>query len=177
MNNKDLLELHTACGAWCNGDKTYYVKHSENIWDCPGARSLFSIHFSPDELPVPQNLRKARVLMERMSKLRLYDAPIQVSSYLTSKDSKEDHGQKLAQLHIYKIEFQDILFPPRLNPGFYSEGAWLSPEQILEKIDGKTPGAGIRAWLDYSLPNKIEGIEEVKGITNPKEEKSLTERV
>lgn len=144
---EDLPELHAVIGVRHSGERTYYVKRSLKMENYPGLWSLLSIQFDPDELPDPQDTWRAQLLMERLSAERLGGIPIQAKKYLISGNSTDNPYDKNVILHLYEIE---LLEEPVLNPDYYTDAAWLTPEEYERRTSGERCGLCLRLWADYA---------------------------
>ncbi len=139
--------LHAVIGVWHSDDVTLYVKRSEKMQNYPGVWSLFSIQFRPDQLPDPKDLSTVQRLMQKMSKERLGGEPVTVKAHLISGDSDDNPIGKHVHLHLYEIELQR---EPKLNPDYYDDGAWLTPEEYERRSAGQRSGLCLRLWSDYA---------------------------
>lgn len=138
--------LDAVIGVWYRGARTYYVKRSLHMQNYPGAWSLFSIQFDPDEFPEPFDLKAAQRVMERMSAQRLHAAPIRVTRFLTASTCTNNPIDKIVRLRLYRVEFDA---EPALNPEYYTDGAWMTAEEYAERRADATCGSCIRMWSDY----------------------------
>ena len=55
-------------------------------------------------------------------------------------------------LHMYEIRFET---EPVLNPAFYTDSAWLEPEEYLARSKDSTCGLCMRMWSDYCVRNGL----------------------
>ncbi len=120
----------------------------------PDLWSLFSIQFSPNELSEPEDLSKVQRLMQRMSQERLGGELITVKKHLIAGDSDHNPINRHVYLQLYEIEFD---MEPKLNPDYYIDGAWLTPEQYERRSAGQQCGLCLRLWSDYAW---LEGITD-----------------
>lgn len=139
--------LHAIIGVWHSGPITYYVKRSEKMQNYPGLWSLFSIQFRPEELSDPEDLSSVQRLMQKLSKERLYGEPVTVKAHLISGDSDNNPIDRHVFLHLYEIELGK---EPELNPNYYDDGAWLTPEEYERRSAGRRCGLCLRLWSDYA---------------------------
>lgn len=117
----------------------------------PGVWSLLSIQFTPDEID-PLSIPSVQPLFERMSAERLGGAPIRLLRYLTSGSCAKNPMNRRVVLHLYEVEIDD---PIALNPRFYSDDAWLTPDEYEERARGKTCGLCMRLWSDYAVKHGL----------------------
>lgn len=147
-----LTKLHAVIGVWHRGPLTYYVKRSPNMQNYPGIWSLLSCKYQPREIENPEDLTSAQVLMERMSKQRLDGVPIKVLDHLISGDSQKNPYELDVYLHLYSIELSR---EPKLNPHYYTEGAWLNADEYERRSAGQECGLCLRLWSDYAWLARI----------------------
>lgn len=140
--------INAIIGVWYSGNKTFYVKRSAKMQNYPLVWSLLSIQFKPEELPDQLDLDAVQKLMEKMSAERLGSTPVKVVQYLTSATCSDNPMQTRVALHLYRIEFDR---PPELNPEFYLDSAWLTPDEYTERSKNSTCGLCLRMWSDYCL--------------------------
>jgi hypothetical protein len=140
--------IHAVIGVRHHGNSTYYVKRSMEMKNYPGVWSLFSIQYKPYELPDPTQLRgSVDGLFRRMSKERLGGAAVQVTKYLTSGSSDDNPMGVDVYLHLYSIVLPE---EPRLNPRYYTDAAWLRPEEYEDRCADRACGLCLRLWADYA---------------------------
>jgi hypothetical protein len=140
--------INAVIGVWHNGPSTYYVKRSLLMSNYPGVWSLFSIQFTPAELPDPRLVGGAvKDLFRRMSRDRLGGVPVTVAKYLTSGSSEDNPMGVEVSLHLYKIELHKA---PRLNEQYYTDGAWLLPAEYENRCADQMCGLCLRLWADYA---------------------------
>lgn len=147
-------ELHAVIGVRFSGNRTYYVKRSKKMENYPAVWSLPSIKYDPAWLRNPNDLSKVQSLMENMSKQRLGSVPIRVKRHLTSGNDPNSPVGRHVHLHLYEIEFGE---EPRLNPDYYTDAAWLTPERYEEISAGQACGLCLRLWSDYAWMTGISG--------------------
>lgn len=140
-------ELHAVIGVRFNGDVTYYVKRSEKMTNYPSVWSLLSIQFDPAWLKNPEDLDKVQSLMEKMSDERLCGAPILVKRHLISGDDPDSPVGRHVHLHLYEVDLPE---EPQLNPDYYTDAAWLSPEEYENVSAGQACGLCLNLWSDYA---------------------------
>lgn len=140
--------IHAVIGVRHHGESTYYVKRSLEMVNYPGVWSLFSIQFQPYQLPDPTTTGGAvDELFRRMSVERLGGVPVHVVRYLTSGSSDDNPMDVDVHLHLYEIRLPE---DPRLNPRFYTDGAWLSPDEYEDRCADQVCGLCLRLWADYA---------------------------
>jgi hypothetical protein len=145
MNDKP---IHAVIGVRRRGDSTFYVKRSMEMSNYPGVWSLFSIQFSPEELPDPRSLGPTvNRLFAKMSNERLGGVPVEVESYLTSGSSDDNPMGVDVHLHLYEIRLAD---EPRFDARYYTDGAWLRPEEYELRCADEICGLCLRLWADYA---------------------------
>ena len=145
--SEPLKKLHAVIGVGYKDNLTLYVKRSEKMENYPGVWSLLSIRFDPEELDDPGDLVTVQQLMEKMSRERLNSTPIAVKQHLTSADSAKNPINRHVFLHLYEVE---LLEEPVLNPDFYADSAWLTPEEYEECSKDAQCGLCLRMWSDYA---------------------------
>jgi hypothetical protein len=140
--------IHAIIGVRHRGDSTYYVKRSLEMPNYPGVWSLFSRQFTPYEFPNPQMLGgMTDELFRRMSEERLGGVPVKVVKYLTFGSSDDNPMGVDVNLHLYEIVLPE---EPRLNPDYYTDAAWLSPEEYEGRCADQVCGLCLRLWADYA---------------------------
>lgn len=145
-------EIHAVIGVWYKDGRTFYVRRSPKMANYPNVWSLLSIQFSPTTMAHDTSIEVVQSLMERMSKQRLGGVGIQVRRYLTSAHCSNNPMDKLVFLHMYSIELDD---EPELNPDYYTESAWLTPEEYVERSRDSACGLCLRMWSDYSVRHRL----------------------
>jgi hypothetical protein len=141
-------EIHAMIGVWFKDGKTFYVRRSEKMQNYPNVWSLLSIRFEPTSFAHDTDLVVARDLMERMSRERLSGIGITVCRYLTSAHCFSNPTGSRVFLHMFEVELDDL---PMLNPEYYSDFAWLTPEEYAARSVGASCGLCVRMWSDYSV--------------------------
>ena len=145
---KQKQPIHAVIGVRYHGASTYYVKRSLKMANYPGVWSLFSIQFKPHELRNPKQVGgEVDELFGRMSEGRLGGVPVKVKSYLTSGSSDENPMGVEVNLHLYEVALAE---EPRLDPRYYTDAAWLRPEEYEHLCAGQACGLCLRLWADYA---------------------------
>lgn len=140
--------IHAVIGVRHRGDSTYYIKRSVEMENYPGVWSLFSIQYKPYELEDPRQVGGAvNELFRRMSEQRLGGVPVKVARYLTSGSSDSNPMGVDVNLHLYEIALPE---EPRLNPRYYTDGAWLCPDEYENRCADQMCGLCLRLWADYA---------------------------
>lgn len=145
-NSMKTPPITAVIGVWYDKDKTFYVKRSDKMQNYPLVWSLLSIQFKPDEFPDHLDIAAAQKLMEKMSAERLGGTPVKVLNYLTSATCSDNPMNTRVTLHLYRIEFEKT---PALNSEFYTDSAWLTPDEYSEWSKNSTCGLCLRTWSDY----------------------------
>ena len=145
-------EINAVIGVCYEGTKTLYVKRSANMENYPGVWSLFSIQFDPDELTDHLDLSNVQRLMSKMSEQRLGNIHTKVKGYISSTVCTENPINSIVKLHLYSIAFEES---PLLNPEYYSDMAWLTGDEYLDKRGDRTCGSCMRMWSDYCVKQGI----------------------
>ncbi len=143
-NNRHILDA--VIGVWFHANRTFYVQRSDKMKNYPGAWSLFSIQFTPDELRDSTDLGAAQRLVERMSHERLNGAEIQVRQFLTASTCTKNPINMIVNLRLYRVELER---EPILNPEYYAGGAWMTAEEYTTRRGNATCGSCLRMWFDY----------------------------
>ena len=160
-----LPALHAVIGVRYRDKVTYYVKRSPRMENYPSVWSLFSIQFEPSALPDPMDLDRIQELMSRMSEQRLGGVSIATKRLLTSGDSTDNPFAKHVFLNLYEVE---LLEEPRLNPDYYTDAAWLTPEEYEERTVEERCGLCLRLWSDYAWMAGISDrpyVPRMEGVT------------
>jgi hypothetical protein len=140
--------IHAVIGVRHRGSLTYYVKRSLAMPNYPGVWSLFSFQFNPLELPDPTLVGGAvEGIFCRMSRERLGGVPVGVTRYLTSGASDDNPMGVDVSLHLYEITLPE---EPRLNELYYTDGAWLRPDEYENRCADQMCGLCLRLWADYA---------------------------
>jgi hypothetical protein len=140
--------IHAVIGVWHRGARTFYVKRSEQMQNYPIVWSLLSSQFNPEVVRDPLDLPTIQPLMTKMSAERLHGAPIHVTRYLSSANCADNPMRKRVFLHLYEVEFDA---EPKLTPAFYTDAAWLDPDQYERRAAGTTCGLCLRMWSDHCV--------------------------
>ena len=141
-------KLHAIIGVMFTDDRTFYVRRSSKMKNFPSVWSLLSIQFDPQSLVDPkEDLARVQQLMEKMSNERLGGTPIRVKRYLISGDDPDSPVGRRVHLHLYEVVLDD---DPKLNADYYTDAAWLTPEEYEEKSADQQCGLCLRLWSDYS---------------------------
>ena len=148
--------IDAVIGVWAKGDRTFYVRRSPSMENYPNVWSLLSIQFASDELSDFLDLASVQRVMERMSEQRLGGAPLRVVRYLKSSRCSDNPMGVPVKLHLYEIELEA---EPRLNPEYYVDSAWMTPEEYTRASANSTCGLCMRMWSDYCVEN---GLCEVR---------------
>jgi hypothetical protein len=82
-----------------------------------------------------------------MSAERLGGVPLNVSKHLCSGSSDMNPMGTTVNLNLYQIELPE---EPRLNPTYYSDGAWLTPDEYEDRCADQICGLCLRLWADYA---------------------------
>jgi len=138
--------IEAVIGAWLKDGRTLYVKRSGQMENYPNVWSLLSIQFTPEELPDFTDLRAVQEVMERMSEERLGGVPVRLIHYLKSARCSDNPMQVPVTLHLYQIELDH---EPELNPKYYVDSAWFTPEEYVKASENSTCGLCMRMWSDY----------------------------
>jgi hypothetical protein len=139
--------IHAVIGVRHKGPMTYYVKRSMEMQNYPGVWSLFSIQYKPEEFRDPTDLEAATRLFQEMSAERLGGVPVRVKEYLTEGASDENPMNTWVNLQLYEI---DLPTEPVLNPRYYTDADWLSPEEYEYRCADQRCGLCLRLWSDYA---------------------------
>ena len=152
--------LRAVIGVWHCGSLTYYVKRSGKMANYPNLWSLLSIKYEANELNDPMDLDCVRRHMQHMSNERLGGESVVVRKHLIAGDSDDNPIGMHVYLNLYEIELQK---EPRLNPNYYTEGAWLTPEEYERRTAGRKCGLCLRLWSDYAW---LAGISDRPFVSN-----------
>lgn len=153
--------LHAVIGVWYRDDRTFYVQRSDKMENYPGAWSLFSIQYDPDELPDSLDLTRVQRLMDRMSGERLHGTPIVVRRFLTASTCTENPINKIVNLWLYRVELNS---EPVLNPEYYIDAAWMTPAEYLDRRGNALCGSCLRMWSDYCYKRGLSDTRIVLGL-------------
>ncbi len=139
--------IHAVIGVRRIGGTTFYVRRSEHMENYPGVWSLFSTQYDPALVGDVTDLEQVTRIFQDMSAERLGGVRTRAKSYLTSGSSDQNPMGVQVTLHLYEIEFDE---EPRLNPRYYTDGAWLTPEQYEECCAEQVCGLCLRLLSDYA---------------------------
>ena len=139
-------QIEAVIGVWFKDGRTYYVKRSGRMENYPNAWSLLSIQFTPEEFPDFSDLSAAQKVMGRMSEERLGGTPVRLVRYLKSARCSDNPMHVPVTLHLYEIELES---EPKLNPRYYVDSAWFTPEDYKKASENATCGLCMRMWSDY----------------------------
>jgi len=148
-------EINAVIGVWFKDGQTFYVKRSQAMENYPNVWSLLSIQFTPEELPDFTDLAATEKVMERMSQERLGGVPVRLIHYLKSARCSDNSMQVPVTLHLYQIELGT---EPKLNPEYYVDSAWFTPEEYMKASENATCGLCMRMWSDYCYQAKVSKI-------------------
>lgn len=141
-----IQNIRAVIGAWFKNGRTFYVKRSDQMENYPNVWSLMSIQFAPEELPDFTDLGDAQRIIEKMAEERLGGATVEILHYLKSARCSDNPMQVPVTLHLYQIELKH---EPELNPKYYVDSAWFTPEEYLATSADSTCGLCMRMWSDY----------------------------
>lgn len=148
--------IHAVIGVCHSGDRTLYFKRSAQMENYPGVWNLLSIQFAPAELPDFMDLENAQTLFRRMSAERLRKAPLLVKRFLTSGVCSDNPMQRRVHLFLYELEL--LAGAGNLNPRFYTDHGWFSPEEYQQRAAGAACGLCLRLWSDYAFRNGLSPV-------------------
>lgn len=146
-NSLNLPCITAVIGVWTRGDQTYYVHRSETMQNYPGAWSLFSEQFNPDEVD-PDDPVQVKRIFERMSERRLGGIHLKVGPIISARSRYNHSLGSSVTLRLFEIELED---EPILNPEFYSEGAWLTNDEFRKRVTAVPCGMCTRMLSDYRM--------------------------
>ena len=149
-------QIEAIIGVWFKDGRTFYVKRSESMENYPGVWSLLSIQFARDELVDFTDLGAVQKVMDRMSEERLGRIPVRLIHYLKSARCSDNPMQVPVTLHLYQIELER---EPELNPQYYVDYAWFTPEEYIKASESATCGLCMRMWSDYCYQS---GLSETR---------------
>lgn len=138
--------IDAVIGVWSKDGRTLYVKRSGQMENYPNVWSLLSIQFNPEELSDFTDLEAAQRIMERMAEERLGGASVKLVRYVKSARCSDNPMHVPVTLHMYQIELE---YEPKLNPRYYVDSAWLTPEEYTKASENATCGLCMRMWSDY----------------------------
>ena len=141
-----MQDIDAVIGVWYKDGRTYYVKRSAEMQNYPNVWSLLSIQFKPEQLPDFTDLEAAQKIMERMAEERLGGVPVKLTGYVKSSRCSDNPMHIPVTLHMYRIELER---EPELNPRYYVDAAWFTPEEYMKASEKATCGLCMRMWSDY----------------------------
>lgn len=147
----NLPKLYAVIGVRFDHGKTFYVKRSPNMKNYPNTWSLFSIQFNPDQVDY-RNLKQVQSLMDKMSEERFGGGAIKVLNYLDSGTCSSNPINKRVFLHMYLVDLEK---EPMLNPDYYADSEWLTPQEYVERSKEAPCGLCTRMWSDYSYTHGL----------------------
>lgn len=142
-----LPKLHAIILVAHKENRTFYVKRSTQMENYPGVWSLPSIQFLPRELPDHNDIWRVQAFVDKFLTQRLGPNRVRVEKFLTMGDS--DTNPIGRHVHLYLYEAQ-LVGTPELNPTFYTDMRWLTPEEFEHLSAGQTCGLCVRLWGDYA---------------------------
>ena len=148
-------QIEAVIGVWLKDGRTLYVKRSGRMENYPNVWSLLSIQFTPEELPDFTDLEAAEKVMERMSEERLGGVPVRLIHYLKSSRCSDNPMHVPVTLHMYQIELER---EPELNPEYYLDSAWFTPEEYMKATENATCGLCMRMWSDYCYQSGLSNV-------------------
>jgi hypothetical protein len=125
------------------------MENYPNVW------SLLSIQFRPEELPDFTDLGKVQEVVDKMSTERLGGVPVRLIHYLKSARCSDNPMQVPVTLHLYQIELES---EPELNPEYYVDGEWFTPEEYIKVSENATCGLCMRMWSDYCYQSGLSKV-------------------
>jgi len=141
-------KIQAVIGVWLRGPRTFYVLRSPQMTNYPGVWSLPSIQFTAEELPEPTDVRAAKAVLQRMSDERFERALVVGDiQLLTSGWCDSNPTGKLVELYLYSFELPAI---PALQPRYYTDSAFLLPEEYVARSAGARCGLCTRLWSEES---------------------------
>lgn len=156
-------KIDAVIGVWFKDGRTYYVKRSSNMQNYPNTWSLLSIQFDQEEFPDFTDLEAAQHVMKRMADERLNETPVRLIRYVKSARCSDNPMHVPVTLHMYQIELEH---EPELNPRYYVDSAWFTPEEYMKATKNATCGLCMRMWSDYCYQN---GLSDVRFAPKVKE--------
>lgn len=148
-------KIEAVIGVWFKDRRTFYVKRSERMENYPNAWSLLSIQFTREELPDFTDLAAVQGVIERMAEERLGGAPVRLVRYLKSARCSDNPMDVPVTLHLYQIELER---EPNLNPQYYIDSAWFTPEDYMKASENATCGLCMRMWSDYCYQSGLSKV-------------------
>jgi hypothetical protein len=151
---KEERRIEAVIGVRHEGDRTWYVKRSGLMENYPFVWSLLSTRIAPEGLPDPTDTRAADRIVRSMTAERLGGADVSVLRYLTSGESSRTLPGRHVTLHLYSVAVTSNV---RLNPRYYVDSRWMTPEEYEQANAGMQCGLCLRLWSDYAY---LTGISE-----------------
>lgn len=150
--------IRAVIGVSFRAPKTFYVKRSDNMENYPGVWSLPSIQYKSEELPDPLDLDAAARVFAKMSAERFASTRVTVHQYLTAGSSDLNPMQRMVELVLYRISFEDE--DPYLSKWFYTQGEWLTQREFdLKTVLAPLPcGLCTKLWRQYQQENAISRV-------------------
>jgi hypothetical protein len=119
----------------------------------PGVWSLPSIQYTDEELPDHLDLKAAQRVFDRLSDERFEGKILTVKEYLTSGTCSDNPMDERVTLRLYRFSaFEKV----PLNPDYYTDAMWLTPEMYQRLAEGQLCGLCVRLWSDWL--HEHEGI-------------------
>jgi len=151
------------------GGITWYVKRSPTMANYPDVWSLPSIQYDPVDFEDPNDLQRASELANALSAQRLGGIPVKVLRFLTEGTSDMNPMGVDVTLRLYEI---DLMPTPELNPEFYVDQEWMSPERYQEASTGQPCGLCLRLWSDFAWLSGITDRPYVPTVADPENRRS-----
>ena len=146
-DTKALVELHAVIGVCYEQERTFYVKRSSTMANYPDVWSLFSIQIDPAGFR-PESLAMASEYFKKMSDLRLGGVDVAVLGHMRSGSCDKSLKGHHVTLHLYLVRMEE---EPKLNPEYYIDGRWMTPEEYSQATATVTCGLCSRLWSDYAV--------------------------
>lgn len=144
-------EIHAVIGVWTKKDKAFYVLRSPKMENYPGVWGLLSLRHEAGFLNNPYNIRRAQLVLQQLSDERLCGAKIRTHKFLCKGSSDENPYDMMVHLNLYQVEFSA---EPELNTDYYTDSAWMTPEQAIEANNENQSGFCTRLWQEYLRENE-----------------------
>ena len=148
-------QIEAVIGAWLKDGRTYYVKRSPEMRNYPNTWSLLSIQFTKEEFPDFTDLQAAQRVMNRMAEERLGGVPVKLVRYVKSSRCSDNPMHVPVTLHMYEIELEG---EPKLNPRYYVDSGWFTPEEYRKASENATCGLCMRMWSDYCYQSGLSKV-------------------
>lgn len=117
----------------------------------PDVWSLLSIQFDPRQVDY-SDIDQVQRLMDHMSAQRLGSVPVRVLNLIGSGTCGNNPINKRVFLHMYLVYME---LEPNLNPSYYVDAKWLTPEEYMERSKEAPCGLCTRMWSDYSYAHGL----------------------